>query len=76
MDNVLEEIRLGMEVNDPRMNQQRLSTVKFLGELYNYTLFEASVIFRTLYMFLNFGFSITAESKNIIKICSLLSPVL
>ena len=65
---MLEEIRLGMEVNDPRMNQQRLSTVKFLGELYNYTLVEASVIFRTLYMFLNFGFSNTSDSKIEISI--------
>lgn len=64
VDNVLEEIRLGLEVNDPTMNQQRLSTVRFLGELYNYTLVEASVIFRTLYMFLNFGFSTSTESKK------------
>ncbi|KAI6646478.1 hypothetical protein LOD99_12599 [Oopsacas minuta] len=64
VDNVLEEIRLGMEVNDPTMNQQRLSTVKFLGELYNYNLVEASVIFRTLYMFLNFGFTSSPENPS------------
>eukprot|EP00800_Vazella_pourtalesii_P014053 TRINITY_DN3468_c0_g4_i6.p1 TRINITY_DN3468_c0_g4~~TRINITY_DN3468_c0_g4_i6.p1 ORF type:complete len:946 (+),score=251.10 TRINITY_DN3468_c0_g4_i6:1-2838(+) len=64
VDNVLEEIRLGLEVNDPTMNQQRLSTVRFLGELYNYTLVEASIIFRTLYMFLNFGFSTSTENPS------------
>ena len=55
VDGVMEDIRLGLELNVPKMNQRRVSGVKFLGELYNYQLVESNVIFRTLYMFLSFG---------------------
>jgi regulator of nonsense transcripts 2 len=57
VDNVLEDIRLGLEVNTPRMNQRRVSMSKFLGELYNYQLVESNVIFQTLYSFLSFGWN-------------------
>ena len=33
VDGVLEEIRLGMEINNPEMSQRRISSVKFLGEV-------------------------------------------
>ena len=36
IDAVLEDIRLGMEVNNPKFNQRRTAMVKFLGEMYNY----------------------------------------
>ncbi|NP_001089661.1 UPF2, regulator of nonsense mediated mRNA decay S homeolog isoform X1 [Xenopus laevis] len=55
VDGVLEDIRLGMEVNQPKFNQRRISSVKFLGELYNYRMVESAVIFRTLYSFIFFG---------------------
>nr|XP_058955604.1 regulator of nonsense transcripts 2-like isoform X1 [Pocillopora verrucosa] len=55
VDGVLEEIRLGMETNLQKMNQRRVSCVKFLGELYNYRLVESRVIFSTLYSFITFG---------------------
>uniref|UniRef100_A0A8D0HB34 Regulator of nonsense transcripts 2 n=1 Tax=Sphenodon punctatus TaxID=8508 RepID=A0A8D0HB34_SPHPU len=55
VDGVLEDIRLGMEVNQPKFNQRRISSVKFLGELYNYRMVESAVIFRTLYSFISFG---------------------
>ena len=35
MDNVLEDIRLMMEINLPKYNQRRISIVKFLAELYS-----------------------------------------
>lgn len=35
-DAVLEDIRLGMEVTNPKLNQRRTAMVKFLGEMYNY----------------------------------------
>ncbi len=44
VDNILEDIRLMMEVNLPKYNQRRISTVKFLAELYNYRLVDSSVI--------------------------------
>ncbi|XP_051974306.1 regulator of nonsense transcripts 2 [Xyrauchen texanus] len=55
VDGVLEDIRLGMEVNQPKFNQRRISSVKFLGELYNYRMLESAVIFRTLFSFISFG---------------------
>lgn len=55
VDGLLEDIRLGMEVNLPELNQRRISCVKFLGELFNYQIIESNVIFRTLYSFLTFG---------------------
>ncbi|XP_048123551.1 regulator of nonsense transcripts 2 [Alosa alosa] len=50
-----EDIRLGMEVNQPKFNQRRVSSAKFLGELYNYRMVESAVIFRTLFSFTSFG---------------------
>ncbi|KAJ8381550.1 hypothetical protein SKAU_G00023280 [Synaphobranchus kaupii] len=61
VDGVLEDIRLGMEVNQPKFNQRRISSAKFLGELYNYRMVESAVIFRTLFSFISFGVSPDGE---------------
>ena len=55
IDNVLENVRLGMETNRFRCNQRRVSTLKYLGEIYNYQLIEADIIFNTLYGLITFG---------------------
>lgn len=55
VDDVLEDIRLGMEINKPKYNQRRVSSVKFLGELYNYRMVESALIFNVLYSFITFG---------------------
>ncbi|KAJ3339350.1 hypothetical protein HDU93_008355 [Gonapodya sp. JEL0774] len=55
VDGVLEEIRVGLERNIFKHNQQRIATAKYLGELYNYRMVESSVIFDTLYTVLTFG---------------------
>ncbi|KZV46480.1 hypothetical protein F511_10585 [Dorcoceras hygrometricum] len=55
VDEVLEEIRLGLELNDYEMQQKRIAFMRFLGELYNYELVDSSVIFDTLYLTLDFG---------------------
>eukprot|EP01018_Ginkgo_biloba_P009187 Gb_41555 [translate_table: standard] len=60
VDEVLEEIRLGLELNDYGMQQRRIAHTRFLGELYNYRLIDSSVIFDTLYLILFFGHG-TAE---------------
>ena len=44
-----------LQVNQPKFNQRRISSAKFLGELYNYRMVESAVIFRTLYSFTSFG---------------------
>uniref|UniRef100_A0A1D1Y076 Regulator of nonsense transcripts 2 n=2 Tax=Anthurium amnicola TaxID=1678845 RepID=A0A1D1Y076_9ARAE len=55
VDEVLEEIRLGLELNDYGMQQKRIAHMRFLGELYNYEHVDSSVIFETLYLILMFG---------------------
>lgn len=55
VDNVLENITLGLETNDFKNNQRRLAEVKYLGELYNYKMVDSPVIFDSLYRLVTFG---------------------
>ncbi|OOQ83843.1 putative nonsense-mediated mRNA decay factor (Upf2) [Penicillium brasilianum] len=55
VDNVLEQITLGLELNDFKFNQKRIAEVKYLGELYNYKMIDSPVIFDTLYRIITFG---------------------
>ena len=55
IDNVLENITLGLEQNDFKFNQRRIAEVKYLGELYNYKMVDSTVIFDTLYRIVTFG---------------------
>ena len=64
-DGLIEDIRVGLEINHPKFNQRRMSCVKYLGELYNYRMVESNVIFRTLYTFINFGVVYESDSKSI-----------
>ncbi|XP_059628243.1 regulator of nonsense transcripts UPF2 [Cornus florida] len=64
VDEVLEEIRLGLELNDYGMQQRRIAHMRFLGELYNYEHVDSSVIFDTLYLVLLFGHG-TAEQDTL-----------
>ncbi|KAL9103986.1 MAG: hypothetical protein Q9163_001006 [Psora crenata] len=55
IDNLLEQITFGLELNDFKFNQRRLAEVRYLGELYNYKMVDSSVIFDTLYRIVTFG---------------------
>lgn len=55
IDNVLEQITVGLERNDFKFNQSRIAEVKYLGELYNYKMVDSPVIFDTLYRIVTFG---------------------
>lgn len=55
IDEVLENIRVGMEVNNFKYNQQRVATIKYLGELYNYRVIDSRVVFDTLWSLVTFG---------------------
>ncbi|KAL4892462.1 armadillo-type protein [Aspergillus ambiguus] len=55
VDNVLEQITLGLEQNDFKFNQKRIAEVKYIGELYNYKMIDSPVIFDTLYRIVTFG---------------------
>jgi len=55
LDNVLEEIRVGLEMNRYSQNQRRILSAHYLAELYNHKVCDAQVIFDTLYLFITFG---------------------
>uniref|UniRef100_A0A0A9YP83 Nonsense-mediated mRNA decay protein 2 n=1 Tax=Lygus hesperus TaxID=30085 RepID=A0A0A9YP83_LYGHE len=64
VDHVLEDIRLGMEVNLPKMHQRRVSMIKYFGELYNYRLVESTDVFKVLYSLIMFGVSLNRSAPS------------
>ncbi|PSN50477.1 hypothetical protein C0J52_10707 [Blattella germanica] len=59
VDGVMEDIRLGMEVNTPKYNQRRLAMMKYMGELYKYRVAESNEVFQILYSLISFGVSLS-----------------
>ncbi|CAE6470742.1 unnamed protein product [Rhizoctonia solani] len=55
VDQVLEDVRLGMEQNIYKNNQRRVAGMKYLGELYMYRLISSTLIFDTLWSLVTFG---------------------
>ncbi|KAI0293362.1 ARM repeat-containing protein [Multifurca ochricompacta] len=55
VDQVLEDIRRGLEQNMYSANQRRVAAVKYLGELYIYRLISSGLIFDTLWALVTFG---------------------
>jgi len=55
IDDVLENITLGLELNDFRFHQRRVAEVKYLAELYVYRMIDSSIIFDTMFKILTFG---------------------
>ncbi len=64
VDAVIEDIRLGLELNLAKYNQRRVSMVKYLAELYNYRMVESSIIFKTLYTLITYGVSFDTNSES------------
>ncbi len=63
VDAVIEDIRLGLELNLPKYNQRRVSMIKYLAELYNYRMVESSIIFKTLYTLITYGVTLDTENS-------------
>jgi regulator of nonsense transcripts 2 len=57
VDQVLEDVRRGLEQNVYSTNQRRVATIKYLGELYIYRLLSSGIIFDTLWSLVTFGHS-------------------
>ncbi|KAL3712637.1 mRNA decay protein [Talaromyces marneffei ATCC 18224] len=68
VDNVLESITLGLELNEFKFNQKRVAEVKYLGELYNYKMIDSPVIFDALYRIVAFGHENGTPSPSKINI--------
>lgn len=56
IDDLMESITFGLELNDFKFNQRRIAEVKYLGELYIYRLVDSPLIFDTLYRILSYGY--------------------
>ena len=55
VDQVLEDIRRGLEQNVYNTNQRRVATLKYFGELYIFRLISSNLIFDTLWSLITFG---------------------
>lgn len=55
VDDLLERIVLGLELNDFKFNQRRIAEIRYLGELYVYRVVESNIIFDTLFKILSYG---------------------
>ncbi|KAI0743348.1 ARM repeat-containing protein [Daedaleopsis nitida] len=55
VDQVLDDIRRGLETNMYSMNQRRIASIKFLGELYIYRLVSSGIVFDTFWTLVTFG---------------------
>jgi len=55
VDQVLEDVRRGLEQNVYNTNQRRLAVMKYLGELYIYRLLSSGIVFDTLWSLMTFG---------------------
>jgi regulator of nonsense transcripts 2 len=56
IDDILESITFGLELNDFKFNQRRIAEVKYLGELYIYRMVDSPLVFDTMYRILNYGY--------------------
>ncbi|KAI0223660.1 mRNA decay protein [Massospora cicadina] len=56
VDQVIEDIHVGLEENNYRDCQKRIAQAKYLAELYNYRVVDSPVIFDTLYRILTLGY--------------------
>ncbi|CAO3671679.1 unnamed protein product [Umbelopsis ramanniana] len=72
VDSVIEEIRVGLEMNIFKHNQRRIATVKYLGELYNYRMIESALVFDTLYTIVTLGHDLGRPSRE--RFCPIDAP--
>jgi regulator of nonsense transcripts 2 len=55
VDQVLEDVRRGLEQNMYKSNQRRVATMKFLGELYIYRVIGSTLVFDVFWSLVTFG---------------------
>jgi regulator of nonsense transcripts 2 len=64
IDELLESITQGLELNEVKYNQRRVAEVKYLGELYVYRMVDSPLIFDTMYKILTFGHGTFCDLKS------------
>ncbi|CAI4053192.1 hypothetical protein SUVZ_15G2330 [Saccharomyces uvarum] len=55
IDQILENIERGLEVNDYGQNMHRVSNVRYLTEIFNYEMIKSDVLLDTIYHIIRFG---------------------
>ncbi|WPB00972.1 uncharacterized protein RHO25_005592 [Cercospora beticola] len=65
LDELLERITVGLEINDFKFNQRRIAEAKYLGELYMYRVIDSALVFDTLYKILNYGHASYAQPGEV-----------
>jgi regulator of nonsense transcripts 2 len=56
VDELLEAIMTGLQVNEVKYNQRRVAQVKYLGELYVYKMIDTACVFDTMYKIIGYGY--------------------
>jgi regulator of nonsense transcripts 2 len=64
VDTVIDEIWWGLETNNFRLQQKRISMMRLLGELYNYKQVDSQVIFDVLYLLIDYGYPADAWAAS------------
>lgn len=79
MDRLLEEIQRGLDSPHKREPQSLLGIVRFIGELYNYSMLSTAIIFDLLYYVINYGHNtptvntgaaLTSSTGTVLKLTS------
>lgn len=55
LDNILEDIRLGMQITLSEFNQQRIAVIRYFAECFNFNLIDSTILFSHLYSLLTYG---------------------
>lgn len=64
LDNIFEDIRLGMQMNSREFNQRRISVIRFFAECFNFNLIDSTMLFSTLYSLLIYGINYDDITKS------------
>jgi len=56
IDELIEAIMVGLQVNEVKYNQRRIAQVKYLGDLYVYRMIDTACVFDNMYKILGFGY--------------------
>ena len=64
LDDILEQIRVGMEeYTHTDYNQRRILVIRYLGELYNYEVASSTTVFDKLYSLITYGHPLGKPSR-------------
>ncbi|KAI6202145.1 Nonsense-mediated mRNA decay protein 2 [Aphelenchoides besseyi] len=61
VDDVLEFIRMALELNDNSLYQRLFSSVVYIGQLFNYTICGTAVIFKVMYQLISFNINVAGN---------------